>query len=288
MKFYVVTPSYNQADWLLGCLKSVVAQAVSDSITVHHHVQDACSTDGTLGLLEDWKKTHSGILNYSFSYTSESDDGMYDAVNRGWSRAADLKADIISYINCDEQYMPRALATIATCFDKHRQTDVVLADMIVIDRKGDYVCHRRSIQPYRLISRFCCECLTATTFLRMAVFKDSGVRFDTRWKNFGDKVWYNALLESGMKFQVCNEFIALFTITGSNKGWTEEGTAERLRYKKEHNFKNIDKYLAKLIALRRMMRDIFHSPPRQYPVYIGGCRLMVSIDSPTCLWRKKF
>ena len=40
----------------------------------------------------------------------EKDGGMYDAVNRGYRRA---QGDILAYLNCDEQYLPGALKTVA-------------------------------------------------------------------------------------------------------------------------------------------------------------------------------
>ena len=52
MKFWVVTPSYNQLYWLKRCIASVMDQA-DENITIHHHIQDADSIDGTQEFLEE-------------------------------------------------------------------------------------------------------------------------------------------------------------------------------------------------------------------------------------------
>lgn len=292
MIFYIVTPSYNQAEWLTGCLASVLDQAGSPNtdapaIHVHHHIQDGISNDATLQLLQQWQNTHQNIPYYTFSFVSESDNGMYDAINRGWETAPD-NADVLAHLNCDEQYLPHALSIVSNAMLKHKKADIILADMIVIESDGKYICHRRSIQPYRITSHFCCECSTAVTFQRASSFRKHKIYFDTSWKNLGDKVWYNELLKAGIRFDVCNIPVAVFALTGTNKNWTDEGHIERQRYKKIHGFKTFDKVVQKLIAARRIIRDLFCKPPLQYSIYIKGIKKTMYVDKPTGLWRKNF
>ncbi len=289
--FYIVTPSFNQATWLKGCLASVGAQtrslsASDPAIRVHHHVQDGNSTDNTHTVLAEWEIMSAKIPGYTFSHASESDNGMYDAINKGWAKAPQ-EADVLTHLNCDEQYLPNSLANIADCFRKHKDVHVVLADMIVVDQDGSYICHRRSIRPYRFTSRFCCECATATTFQRVSVFRELGIRFDTRWKNVGDKVWYNALLHAGIRFYIYNTMTSIFFVTGNNKNWTEEGRNERVAYKEMHGFKSFDRWVAKFNAARRFMRNMILRPPLQYTIYFGYTPHTKNINKPTGLWHKR-
>src|SRR5271155_3382250 len=103
MRFSVVTPSFRQSQWLKLCVASVADQGVE----VEHIVQDACSDDGTL----DWLLTDPRVKAFS-----EKDAGMYDAVNRGLRRAS---GQILSYLNCDEQYLPGALQAVGDYFERH-------------------------------------------------------------------------------------------------------------------------------------------------------------------------
>jgi len=294
--FYVVTPSFNQLTWLQRCLASVRDQCDGGHIRVHHHVQDACSKDGTLEYLKAYvanlrAKGGADSAVYSFSFASEKDGGMYDAINRGW-RLAPPDTDFVSHLNCDEQYLPNALARVADFMAARPQSDVVLADMIVVDREGAYICHRRSLTPYRLLSRFCCAGFTATTFQRISVTREKGVFFDAAWKNFGDKVWYNALHRADVKFAICNEVVALFTDTGENLNWTVQGLREKQAYNKKYQWGlNIGSVLAgRLNGLRRAIKEWPLSPPQSYDLIAQEtlARERREISRPTGLWHKQW
>ncbi len=292
MKFWIVTPSYNQVKWLNTCLKSVADQT-KEGICVHHHIQDACSTDGTIELLREWQEHIKISKNYTFSFSSEKDNGMYDAINIGW-RKADDDVDFIAHLNCDEQYMPNALINIADTFRKHADTDVLLADMLVVDEAGEYICHRRSLKPYRFLSQLWCAGFTASTFQRASVIKDKKVFFDTDWKNIGDKVWYNSLHKAGVKFTVYHEIVAIFTDTGDNLNWTDEGKEESIKYINEFvpmlkgNLKLLQ-ILSKINALRRLTIEFFCKVPTQYSIFCkdSDSRTTKPIESPTWRWGKK-
>ena len=101
MKFSIITPSFRNSEWLKLCVASVADQS---GVKFEHIVQDACSDDGT----QHWLPGDSRVKAYI-----EKDGGMYDAVNRGYRRAT---GDILSYLNCDEQYLPGALAAVKSFF----------------------------------------------------------------------------------------------------------------------------------------------------------------------------
>ena len=91
--FTIVTPSFNMLSYLKLCHRSIADQEVD----CEHVVIDGGSADGTA----DWLDRHPNIISIS-----EPDDGMYDAVNKGFALA---KGEILAYLNCDEQYLPGAL-----------------------------------------------------------------------------------------------------------------------------------------------------------------------------------
>jgi glycosyltransferase involved in cell wall biosynthesis len=133
MKFSIITPSFRNSAWLKLCIASVADQA---GVAMEHIVQDAGSDDGTL----DWLPRDPRVQAFI-----EKDGGMYDAVNRGYRRAT---GDILAYLNCDEQYLPGALATIRDFFAAHPRVEVVLAGSLITDGEGKYVCHRHALTPH--------------------------------------------------------------------------------------------------------------------------------------------
>lgn len=111
---YIVTPSFNAAMTIDRTIQSVVSQA--GDFRIRYHVQDGGSTDGTLERLEWWKKhlAEQGLRRQChgirFSYTSEPDGGMYDALVRGFSVVAPTANSFMTWISADDILMPGALA----------------------------------------------------------------------------------------------------------------------------------------------------------------------------------
>src|SRR5262249_29788591 len=129
VRFSIITPSFRGGRWLKFCIASVADQAVQHE----HLIQDAGSDDGTLHWLPRDPRVRAFV---------EKDRGMYDAVNRGYRRAG---GELLAYLNCDEQYLPGALAKVAAFFDQHPEVDVVFGDCLVVDAAGNYICERRSL-----------------------------------------------------------------------------------------------------------------------------------------------
>lgn len=112
MNFTIITPSFNQLDYLKWSVASVADQVGSQSVhlsspstskhqlptalAVHHHVQDGGSTDGTVDWLRITVDATPSSCNqqtsdedvaspntYQLTFASEADSGMYDALNKG-------------------------------------------------------------------------------------------------------------------------------------------------------------------------------------------------------------
>ncbi len=201
MKFSIVTPSFRNSAWLKLCIASVADQ---EGVAFEHIVQDACSDDGT----QDWLPGDTRVKAFI-----EKDRGMYDAVNRGWKRS---NGDILAYLNCDEQYLPGALAAVQSFFTAHPEVDVVLPDTVVVNADGSYLCHRFSMVPLpgHLWIRF--NVTTCSLFIRRRVVEELGIYFDPQWRDLGDFHWIRTAVERGVRFAEMRHFAAVFTETGEN------------------------------------------------------------------------
>jgi hypothetical protein len=126
IQLVIVTPTWNGEAFLNETISSVVAQ--SGDFDLHYHVQDGLSTDGTVKILQQWSKTFADSATDStprvqYSWASEEDAGMYDAINKGFAHvltrlgSVDPARVIMTWINSDDLLAVSALKTVARFFD---------------------------------------------------------------------------------------------------------------------------------------------------------------------------
>lgn len=102
-KFSIITPVYNGAEYLEECILSIKNQLYRN---YEHIIVDGGSTDGTLDILRKYEGA------YPMRWISEKDNGMYDAICKGF-RMAD--GDYCAWLNSDDIYFPWSLSVAAEC-----------------------------------------------------------------------------------------------------------------------------------------------------------------------------
>src|SRR3990172_4740583 len=116
----IVTPSFNQAEYLSACMESVLSQ---DYPRLEYLVLDGGSTDGTREVLE----RHAARLTY---WASEADRGQASAVNKGWARA---HGEILGWLNSDDRLAPAALEQVARIYQSHPDAAMIYGDIQEVD-----------------------------------------------------------------------------------------------------------------------------------------------------------
>jgi glycosyltransferase involved in cell wall biosynthesis len=274
MKFSIVTPSRRNSNWLKLCIASVADQ---QGVKIEHIVQDACSDDGTHHWLPHDPRVKAFI---------EKDDGMYDAVNRGYRRAT---GDILAYLNCDEQYLPGALKTVSDFFEENPEVEVALAGSIVTDGGGKYICHRQQMVPHPQGVWFRFPILTSSVFIRRRVVHERGIFFDPRWRDLGDFHWILALMKNRVPMAVCDAFTSVFADTGGNMNLKpnairEKAETDAMMPRRVRSLKPL--WIAHH-RLRRLMAGHFNLKPTSYSIYTLQSpkqRAAFEISNPTAVW----
>ncbi|NJL54683.1 glycosyltransferase [bacterium] len=126
MIILIVTPTRNVEKFLDETIFNILSQA--GDFKLHYHIQDSQSTDGTIDIIKKWEH----ILNtsetpfqkskISFSWVSESDQGMYDAINRGFAyltekvQVVNPNQVVMTWINGDDILTPGAIQTVVQFF----------------------------------------------------------------------------------------------------------------------------------------------------------------------------
>jgi glycosyltransferase involved in cell wall biosynthesis len=117
-KISVITPSYNRASFIPAAIESVLAQNYAD---FEHIIIDGGSTDETLPLLKTYP--HLRVV-------SESDHGVYDALNKGIALA---RGGIIAQLNSDDRFEPEIFPIVAELFEKNPAMAAVSAGARVFE-----------------------------------------------------------------------------------------------------------------------------------------------------------
>ena len=98
LKISVITPSFNQAQFIERTIQSVLNQNYPQ---LEYIVVDGGSTDGTLDILTNYQK--------HLSWISEADQGQAEAINKGFKLAT---GEIVCWLNADDEFMPDTLLRI--------------------------------------------------------------------------------------------------------------------------------------------------------------------------------
>jgi glycosyltransferase involved in cell wall biosynthesis len=124
IKISVITPSFNQVEFLKQTVESIHSQA--GDLEIEHIIVDGGSTDGTVEYLR--------TLGEKVRWVSEPDRGQSDAVNKGMKMAT---GGIIGWLNSDDLYLPGALQAVAGYFTENPYQHWAYGRCLIIDKEGE-------------------------------------------------------------------------------------------------------------------------------------------------------
>ena len=119
----IVTPSFNQAEFLEEAILSVLNQ---DYPNLEYLLLDGGSTDGSVDIIRKYE----GRFAY---WVSGPDTGQSDAINRGWRLA---RGEILAYLNSDDLYFPGAVSAAARFFQAHPDVGIAYGACEFLDLMG--------------------------------------------------------------------------------------------------------------------------------------------------------
>lgn len=160
-KVSIITPSFNQGEFIEETIKSVLNQ---DYPNIEYIIIDGNSTDNTLEILK--------IYSDKIIWKSEPDKGQTHAINKGFKIAT---GEILAWQNSDDTYMPYTVSTIVDFFQKHPDAGMVYGYFNYIDENGNFLLTKKVIDfNYR---QFVCGRFTPnqpTVFFRRSVLDEVG------------------------------------------------------------------------------------------------------------------
>lgn len=125
MKVSVITVCYNRVATIEKAIQSVLKQDYPD---IEYIIVDGNSSDGTQAVIEKYsdKIAH---------FTSEPDNGMYDAINKGLALAT---GEIVGLMHSDDEfYDMSSVSKIIAAFEKSKSVEGVYGDGIYVSNDSE-------------------------------------------------------------------------------------------------------------------------------------------------------
>lgn len=220
MRFSVVIPVYNVADYLRGCIDSVLANDCTDCEII---LVDDGATDGICpGICDEYADRYPGLIRV----IHQENRGLGGARNTGIEAA---RGDYLLFVDSDDTIVPDALTRLSAAVDSSG-ADIVAFNLYSDDGAGHLTPmkanHFLSDSPFDLERRpeFLLSLPSACSRLwKRELFLSSGVRYPSR-------VWYEDIRTTTKLFALANSiftvedcFYRYFQRTGSimNSGFLE-------------------------------------------------------------------
>ncbi len=120
MKVTLITATYNSQKYLEECIGSVIKQSYKN---IEHIIIDNKSTDNTISIIKKYE-SHIG------QWVSETDRGMYDAINKGMKLAT---GEIIGILNSDDMLDSEDVIEAVVKAFEEKQVDSIYGDLEYVD-----------------------------------------------------------------------------------------------------------------------------------------------------------
>jgi glycosyltransferase involved in cell wall biosynthesis len=157
----IVTPSFNQAQFLETTILSVLEQ---DYPAVEYIIMDGGSADGSVEIIRryDARVAH---------WQSKPDRGQADAINEGLQRA---QGEFVAWINSDDVYLPGAISEAVRALEQFPQAGMVYGDGIMVGSELE-VLDKHSYPQLDLVDLLAFEVLLQpAVFMRKHVLDEVG------------------------------------------------------------------------------------------------------------------
>lgn len=196
----IITVSYNSEKSIRRTIESVLNQTYSK---IEYHIVDGLSTDNTIEIAREYdeKFAEKGI---KYIISSERDNGIYDAMNKGILRSA---GKIVGIINSDDWYEKNAVESAVNTY-RETEFDYYYADINLIKENGKKIV-KHSKQKRIVTSRHWNH---PGSFVKRQVYKELGL---FRCEGIHDDfVFFLRVKRAGKKIVIQNELHSNFTVGG--------------------------------------------------------------------------
>lgn len=238
-KISIVTVSYNSEKTIGQTIESLLNQSFKN---FEYIIIDGKSKDRTLKIIESYSNEFKK-KKISYKYISESDNGIYDAMNKGINLAT---GDIIGIINSDDWYEKDALENIIQTYYK-KEPDIIYGLLRIIGEND---------KPEKIVGFYNTAGVGVhpTVFIKKDVYNKYGL-FDLTYKLASDTELLMRLSKKNLKIEMIEKILSNFRNTGATakQAYLSTKEANEIKFK----YKEISKKNKCFKDFKNLLKAIF-------------------------------
>ena len=235
-KITVVTPSYNQGQYIEETILSVLNQNYPN---LEYIIMDGGSTDNTVEVI----KKYADRIHF---WVSEKDKGQADAINKGFEKAT---GDILCWLNSDDYYFKDTLNYVAANLDINKK-EILFGEVDhIFEPHGE-------IKPSNVKNKFdnyqlelYDYIIQPGSFWTKKLWQETG-KVNEKLHFVFDWDWFLRAKKSGANFKYCARTMAMYRVHDAHK--TSNGGQKR-QNEIEYMLKEYSGN--KILAAFKFMRD---------------------------------
>lgn len=235
----IITVVFNNQLSLAATIQSVIEQSYQN---VEYIIIDGGSTDGTVEIIKQYE-------SYLSCWISESDRGIYDAMNKGVALA---QGEIIGILNSGDRYTENALQQVAQLYEENRLEQLIITGAMIRfdpETKVEFVQRRQQSDLTQKIN-WGMPINHPATFVTKSVYQTVG-NFNPEFKIVGDyDLIYRAYHTETVKFVFTDSVLALMSMGGISEKLS--GVGIRVREAMQVRQHKVGRLLNTMLALRLM------------------------------------
>lgn len=223
IKLSIITINRNDAEGLRKTIESVLAQTYRD---FEYIIIDGASTDGSVDIIRASALQAEGL---TYTWKSEPDSGIYDAMNRGVRKAT---GEYVLMLNSGDYLIDEHV--IERIIPELDGTDIIQGN-VIMERKGATIINRGyGKSDISFIDVMGGKFVHQASFCRRDLFDRYGF-FDESYRINGDTVFYAKCLGFGnATFRYVDQTIAYFDTTGISAD--PDGKYRKLRKEEDERY----------------------------------------------------